>query len=362
MTTPIRGRRTHENPTGRFERLLYDTDEAFVQPDEDSGVVSARPRTEFFRDHSRSIIARNESPDVGFEASFNPYRGCEHGCAYCFARPTHEYLGLSAGLDFETKIIVKDDAPALLRATLASPRWKPTPLGLSGVTDPYQPIERRLGLTRRCLEVLAEFRHPVIVVTKNHLVTRDVDLLADLAAHGACAVFVSVATLDAALARTLEPRTSSPERRLDAIATLARAGVPTGALVAPVIPALTDHEMPGILARCAQAGARFAGYVVLRLPHGVKSLFASWLEANCPEKKEKVLSRVRALRGGKLYDPSFGTRHTGTGVFADQIAQMFRVWCARSGLNETRPRVSVGAFRRDAPARSLFDGAPESRS
>jgi DNA repair photolyase len=354
MTTPGRGRGAAQNPTGRFERLHYDADEAFVQADGSAEDEPGRSRTEFFRDHSRSIIARNESPDVGFEASFNPYRGCEHGCCYCFARPTHEYLGLSAGLDFETKIFVKEDAPALLRAALTSPRWQPTPLGLSGVTDPYQPIERRLALTRRCLEVLAEFRHPVFVITKNHLVTRDAEVLATLAAHDAAAVFISITTLDAGLARTMEPRTSSPERRLEAVATLSRAGVPTGVLVAPVVPALTDHELPEILARSAQAGARFAGYVVLRLPHGVKSLFEDWLAAHYPEKKEKVLARVRAFRGGKLYDPTFGSRQTGRGVFADQIAQMFRVSCARVGLNETRPRVSARAFRRAPSAPDLF--------
>jgi DNA repair photolyase len=358
MTTPLRGRGTNQNPTGRFERLHYDDDEAFVQADDDAETASSRPRTEFFRDHSRSIIARNDSPDVGFEASFNPYRGCEHGCSYCFARPTHEYLGLSAGLDFETKVFVKEDAPALLRAALTAPRWNPTPLGLSGVTDPYQPVERRTGLTRRCLEVLSGLRHPVIVVTKNHLVTRDADLLAELAAHEAAAVFISITTLDPALARVMEPRTSSPQRRLEAIATLSCAGIPTGVLAAPVVPALTDHELPRILAGAAEAGARFAGYVVLRLPHGVKSIFEKWLESNYPDRKDRVLARVRALRGGKLYDSSFGERLTGSGVFAEQIAQMFRLACARHGLNETRPRVSARAFRAGraaGPQRDLFD-------
>ena len=354
-TDPLRGRGSRSGPSGRFERFEVVGNE-FVQTDEFDEEPSPRLRTEFFRDHSRSIIARNDSPDVGFEASINPYRGCEHGCAYCFARPTHEYLGLSAGLDFEAKIFVKNEAPELLRAALAAPSWNPTPLGLSGVTDPYQPVERRLGLTRRCLEVLAEFRHPVVVVTKNHLVTRDVDLLSSLAAHGAAAVFVSITTLDTELARTMEPRTSSPERRLEAIATLAGAGVPAGVLVAPVVPALTDHELPSILARAAQAGARHAGYVVLRLPHGVKSLFAEWLEANYPQQREKVLARVRALRDGKLYDSAFGSRLTGSGVFADQIAQMFRVGCARHGLNKTRPRLTAEAFRRPprGPQGDLF--------
>lgn len=342
----IRGRGSTDNPTGRFERLLYDDDTTFVQEDPDPEIGTPRPATEFFRDHTRGIIARNDSPDVGFDASVNPYRGCEHGCAYCFARPTHEYLGLSAGLDFETKIFVKEDAPELLRAALEKPSWKPTPLGLSGVTDAYQPIERRLELTRRCLEVLVEFRQPVLVITKNHLVTRDADLLAELARHSAAAVYLSVTTLDAKLARTMEPRTSSPERRLDAVATLAAAGVPTGVLVAPVVPAITDHELPRILEAGARAGAKSAGYVMLRLPYGLKDLFEGWLDAFEPEKKDKVLSRLRELMGGKLYDSEWNKRQTGTGVYAKQIAQMFRVACARHGLNEERIVVTGDAFRR----------------
>jgi len=346
MTTPIKGRGSTDNPTGRFERIDYDRGDDFVQPEPDTGDEALPPATEYFRDHSRSIIAHNDSPDVGFDASINPYRGCLHGCAYCFARPTHEYLGLSAGLDFETRIFVKENAPELLRDALSAPSWKPTPLGMSGVTDPYQPIERRLGLTRRCLEVLAEFRHPVVVITKNHLVTRDTDLLAELARHGAASAYVSITTLDAGLACVMEPRTSTPARRLDAIAALSAAGVPTGVLVAPVIPALTDHELPGIVAAAAAAGASSAGYVMLRLPYGLKELFEGWLDAFEPEKKEKMLSRMRALSGGKLYDSKWNTRQVGTGVFAQQIAQMFRVACARHHLNERRTRLSTAAFRR----------------
>lgn len=346
MTTPIKGRGSTDNPTGRFERIDYDRDAEFVQPDPDAEDGAPRPGTEYFRDHSRGIIARNDSPDVGFDASINPYRGCEHGCAYCFARPTHEYLGLSAGLDFETKIFVKENAPELLREELSSPKWKPTPLGMSGVTDPYQPIERKLGLTRRCLEVLVEFRHPVLIITKNHLVTRDVDLLAGLAKHHAAAVYLSITTLDAKLARSMEPRTSSPQKKLEAIATLADAGVPTGVLVAPVIPALTDHELPHIIEAAAKAGAKSAGYVILRLPYGLKELFEGWLDAFEPEKKEKVLSRMRALSGGKLYDSEWRTRQRGSGPFAEQVAQMFRVACARHHLNEERIGVTTAAFRR----------------
>lgn len=354
---PPRGRGSTTNPTGRFERLGYDdADLDVVQPDEFADEAPAHPRTEFFRDASASIIAQNRSPDVGFEASINPYRGCEHGCVYCYARPTHEFLGLSAGLDFETKIFVKENAPELLREKLTSRSWKPTPLALSGVTDPYQPVERRLQLTRRCIEVLAEFRNPVIVITKNHLVTRDVDLLASLAEHQAASVYVSVTTLDAALARTMEPRTSSPERRLDAIATLARAGIPTGVLVAPIVPALTDSEIPGILERAAEAGARYAGYVVLRLPHGVKSIFEEWLDAHYPDRKGKVLARVRALRDGKLYQAGFGERMRGTGIFAEQIAALFEASRRKYGLSSRGPAPSTAAFRRPGPAQqTLFE-------
>jgi DNA repair photolyase len=347
-TLPIHGRGATVNPAGRFEPRAFEWDS-----DEDEGPA---PETQVFVDSTRTILATNDSPDIGFSQSINPYRGCEHGCAYCFARPSHAYLNLSPGLDFETKIFVKEKAPELLRAKLSSPSWKPTPLALSGVTDPYQPIERRLQLTRRCLEVLAEFRNPVIVVTKNHLVTRDVDSLAALAEHRAVSVYVSVTTLDAALARTMEPRTSSPERRLDAIATLVRAGVPTGVLVAPIIPALTDSEIPHILERAAGAGARYAGRVVLRLPHGVKSIFEEWLAAHYPDRKEKILSRVRALRGGKLYQARFGERMGGTGIFAEQIDALFEASRRKFGLSERGPAPSTAGFRRPRPAQpNLFD-------
>ena len=306
----IRGRGAAKNPAGRFEKI------AFVPDLEEADPEGPLPRTQVLKDAARSIIATNESPDLGFSASLNPYRGCEHGCVYCYARPTHEYLGFSAGLDFETKILVKEDAPDLLRAELSAPRWKPQVLAMSGVTDPYQPLERRLGLTRRCLEVLAEFRNPVAVVTKNHLVTRDLDLLSDLASRGAAAVIVSLTTLDPALAATMEPRTSVPARRLAALRALSQAGVPAGVNVAPVIPGLTDHEIPAILAAAREAGARFAGHALLRLPYGVKDLFRDWLERSFPDRAEKVLHRVQEVRGGKLNDSRFGSRMTGEGVYA----------------------------------------------
>src|SRR3954471_3611843 len=259
QSMPTRG--AASNPANRFEKIYLEPDEEW-NPDEDP-----LPRTQFFRDRTSTIISYNDSPDVGFEASVNPYRGCEHGCIYCYARPTHEYLGFSSGLEFESKIMVKMEAPKLLREALSSPKWEPKVIAMSGVTDCYQPVERRLKLTRGCLEVLASFRNPVAIITKNHLVTRDVDFLAELAKYDAVAVFISITTLDSELRRVMEPRTSPPSARLAAVKTLAKAGVPVGVLMAPVVPGLTDHEMPALLSAAAEAGARYAGYVTLRLPY-----------------------------------------------------------------------------------------------
>lgn len=264
----------------------------------------------------------------------------------CYARPTHEFFGLSAGLDFETKIFAKEDAPELLRRELTSPRWEPKVLAMSGVTDPYQPVERRLRITRRCLEVLAELRNPVAIITKSHMVTRDIDLLGELARHGAAAVNLSITTLRRDLQRVMEPRTSIPERRLEAIRKVSEAGIPTGVLVAPVIPGLTDHEMPRILERAAEAGAVRAGYVLLRLPYAVEELFENWLERHFPDRKDKVLNRLRSLRGGALNDSRFGVRMRGEGPFAEQIRRMFEVGCRKAGLNQVSLELSTAAFRR----------------
>ncbi len=310
----------------------------------------AGPRTQFFKDHSRTVIARNDSPDVGFDASLNPYRGCEHGCAYCYARPTHEYLGFSAGLDFESEIMVKEDAPELLRAELMSPRWQPQAIFLSGVTDCYQPVESRLKLTRRCLEVLVEFRNPVFVITKNRLVTRDADMLSELARHGAAAVWLSITTLDAELRQVLEPRTSPPAARLAAIRELKQAGIPVGVNVAPVIPGLTDHEIPAILQAAADAGATAAGCAVVRLPYAVTPLFEQWLERHFPDRKEKVLNQIRAMRGGKLNDSRWSTRMSGEGILADQIGQMFEVARRKAGIQHCNQELSTAAFRRPTGA------------
>ena len=343
------GRGAASNPPNRFTPLWHVRDPDWTDPEDPA------PSTKFFKDTARAILTSNASPDVGFTYSINPYRGCEHGCIYCYARPTHEYLGFSAGLDFETQILVKHDAPVLLRRALASPRWRPQVLAMSGVTDPYQPIERRLLLTRRCLEVLAECRNPVVIVTKSALVTRDVDLLRTLARDEAAAVFLSVTTLDGRLARLLEPRASQPMRRLAAIDTLAQAGVPVGVLVAPVIPGLTEHELPAILSAAARVGAQYAGYVTLRLPHGVATLFEDWLHQHAPTKQAKILQRIRALRGGQLNDARFGVRMQGEGVFADQIAALFTLGCRKAGLQHRDLRLSTAAFRRPTGVQlSLF--------
>jgi len=344
----FRGRGAASNPANRFDRLSLATSE-WDEPDDSS------PQTVLLRDATRSIIAYNDSPDVGFDASINPYRGCEHGCVYCFARPNHEYLGFSAGFDFETKILVKEQAPELLRKELMRPSWKPQTLAISGVTDAFQPIERRLKLTRRCLEVLAEFRNPVVIITKNELVTRDIDLLSELARHQAALVFVSVTSLRGELSRELEPRASQPHLRIAAIEALAKAGIPVGVLVAPVIPGLTDHEMLPILAACAGAGALYAGYVPLRLPFGLGPLFEEWLDLHAPLQKQKVLHRVREIRDGRMNDPRFGSRLRGEGAYAVSLKQMFELACNKAGINATRPQLSVSAFRRPGSQPTLFE-------
>ena len=344
-SAPIHGRGASWSPANRFEKLHVDVTNIDCVDVDPASEEQPRRTTQYFRDGTKSIITWNNSPDVGFETSLNPYRGCEHGCIYCYARPTHEYLGLSAGLDFESRIMVKTNAPELLRAELESPRWQPQTLVMSGVTDPYQPIERELHITRGCLEVLAKFRNPVAIITKNRLVTRDVDILSDLATCNAVAVNVSVTSLDPNLQRVLEPRTSSPKARLEAITQLRSAEIPTGVMVAPIIPGLTDHEVPKILDACAEAGAQFAGYTIVRLPWAVAPLFEQWLEEHFPDRKEKVLGRIRDMRGDRLNNSQWHTRMTGEGVFAEQIASLFRVGCHHAGIGE-QPTLSTASFRK----------------
>ena len=341
---PVRGRAVPYDPPNRYETVHVEVD-----PDQrDPGAL----RTEFLDDRSRSVVARNSSPDVPFDASVNPYRGCEHGCVYCYARPTHEQLGFSSGLDFERKIVVKRRAPELLQEALAAPSWRPRVLCMSGVTDPYQPAERRFKLTRGCLQVLRDFRNPVGIVTKNHLATRDLDVLAELAAHDCVHVSVSVTTLRNEVQRAMEPRTSTPAKRLEAIRKLAEAGVPVGVNVAPVIPGLTDHEAPAILEAAAEAGARTAVFLLLRLPGSVADHFRRWLEANFPDRKEKVLARVREVRGGKLNDPAFHSRFRGEGPYAEQMLALFRAAARKVGLEGDLPPLSTAGFRRDGGVQS----------
>jgi DNA repair photolyase len=347
---PLRhGRGTLLNPSSRFDRLS-------VEPDADAaGADIEAPRTEFLKDASRTLITSNDSPDIPFQFSINPYRGCEHGCAYCYARPYHEYLGFSAGLDFERRIVVKVDAPDLLRRELSRPTWTGTPLGLSGVTDCYQPVERRLELTRRCLEVMAECRQPVGAITKSGLVARDADLFGELARHGAADVCVTITTLDEPLRRALEPRAATADVRFDALARLAEHRVPVGVMVAPVIPGLTDHEIPRILKRAREVGATWAGFTILRLPHGVGSLFDEWLTAHVPDQKEKILGRLRQVRLGCLTDARFGHRMSGEGPLADLTAQLFDRSRERHGLSTSPPRLSSAGFRPPTRHCPLFD-------
>ena len=340
------GRGTQANPPNRYEPLHVE-----LEPDEgdDAYGPPAQP-TVLYRDSSRTILAENDSPDIGFRFSLNPYRGCEHGCVYCYARPSHEYLGFSAGLDFERRIMVKDNAPELVRDALSAPRWEPQVVALSGNTDCYQPIERRLGITRRCLEVFVEFRNPVAAITKSALVARDADLFAELARHGAAHVMLSITTLDPELARRMEPRAARPERKLAAMRTLADAGVPVGVMIGPVIPGLNDAEIPRILAAAADAGARSGSWVLLRLPKPVDALFQDWLAEHYPDRRERVLGRIREVRQGKLSDPRFFQRQRGQGEYAAQIAGLFAVAARKHGLDKRLPPLSTGAFRRPARA------------
>ena len=331
------------SPANRFEKISFERDESatfYGGSDEEYPVA----KTEFFKDSSKSIISYNDSPDIGFETSLNPYRGCEHGCVYCYARPTHEYFGLSSGVDFESKIFVKTEAAQLLKKELAHPKWKPQVIVMSGVTDCYQPFEKKFEITRRCLEVLLEFRNPVGIITKNKLVTRDIDIFKQMAQYDGVCVTVSVTSLDPKIARAMEPRASTPENRLAAIEALAGAGVPVTVNVAPIVPGLTDHEIPSIIKKCAQLGVRGAGYTVLRLPYAVKDLFEAWLKEYFPDRKNKVLNRIRELRGGSLYDSGFGQRMRGQGLFADHIRDMFDMSVKRAGLSGRRIRLSAASF------------------
>lgn len=331
-----RGRGAGSQPANPYLSVLAEIDLEHVAGDEEYLAELERPQTQYLVDTSQSIVASNDSPDVGFNYSVNPYRGCSHGCSYCYARPTHEYLGMSAGVDFETKVLVKLDAAKLLRDWLCRPKWAPEPIAFSGVTDCYQPAERHFRLTRACLEVCLEARQPVNIITKNALVTRDLDLLGEMAAQNLVRVALSITSLRQELTRVMEPRTSSPQARLAALDQLTQAGVPTFVMVAPVIPGLTDSELPAILRAASEAGAQGAAYVLLRLPTTVREVFGEWLERQLPDQAEKIAARVRATRQGRTNDAQFGKRMSGSGPIAEQISQTFRVFAARYNLDQGR--------------------------
>ncbi len=338
----MKGRGTPSNPQVRFEALAR---EAFAD-DWGSGEAERQTPTQYVPDASRSILSENESPDLGFTYGLNPYRGCEHGCIYCYARPSHEYLGFSSGLDFETKIMVKTDSALLLESEFRKKSWRPEVVMLSGNVDCYQPVERRLNITRQCLEVFLRYRNPVAVITKNALVLRDIDLISQLASMNLVTVCVSVTTLDRDLARRMEPRTSAPEQRLRAIEELAKACVPVSVNAAPVIPGLNDEELPSILREASLRGAASARYTMLRLPHAVKMLFVEWLQREYPAKAEKILNRIMDIREGKLNDSAFSKRMKGTGEIALAIEQLFRAACKKYGLNTKHTYLSTDKFIR----------------
>ena len=351
MTKPgknFKGRGAGFNPANRFEKIEFELAE------EEIGSVE-KPRTEFYRDSSRTILTYNDSPDTGFEVGINPYRGCEHGCVYCYARPSHEFLGLSAGLDFETQIFVKENAPELLRKELGRKNWEPQTVAISGNTDCYQPAEKHFKLTRKCLEVLRDFRNPAGIITKNHLITRDIDILREMASFNAVLAVISVTTLDQKLAGLMEPRTSRPYLRLKAIEELTAAGIPVMVLIAPVIPGLTDHEIPEIIKNTVNAGAKRAAYVMLRLPYAVSDLFTDWVESHYPDRKNKILNRIKSVRKGKLNSAEFGKRMTGEGIFARQVKDLFELSCKKNGIFNSKIELSTEHFRNpDDKQQKLF--------
>ncbi|MBS0273060.1 MAG: PA0069 family radical SAM protein [Proteobacteria bacterium] len=346
-TRRLRGRGAVSNAAGRFEkeqRVLVD--DGWTNDDGEEPSL----KTEILRDSARTIITRNNSPDISFSQSINPYKGCEHGCIYCFARPTHAYLGFSPGADFESKIFTKPNAAELLRKELSAKNYVPKVLAIGTNTDPYQPIETKLRIMRSILEVLWEYKHPVGIVTKNAGILRDIDILAPMAEAGLAKVALSVTTLDRKLARTMEPRASTPPKRIEAIKTLASVGIPTAVMFAPIIPALNDDEMESVLAAAKDAGARSAGYVLLRLPLEIKDLFREWLEANEPGRAKHVMSLIRSMRGGKDYDAQWNTRMRGTGPYADMIAKRFRIAVKRLGLNADHRPLDTSQFKRPIQA------------
>ena len=341
----IPGRGCSANPRNRFEKIELQPDFESLPEEEALELATGKRTTEYFDDESQSVISENDSPDLPFRYSLNPYRGCAHGCSYCYARPTHEYLGFSAGLDFETKIIVKRQAPELLRRFLSRPAWSVEPIMMSGVTDCYQPGESQFQVTRGCLQVALDFQQPIMLITKNALILRDVDLIGKLARQNLVSVAISITSLDQGLTRKLEPRTSSPRARLRAVGELSAAGVPVHAMIAPIILGLNDSEIPAILEASAAAGAVSAGYVILRLPLGVAAQFEQWLAQHAPDQQRKILGRVRQVRDGRLNRSEFHERMKGTGVLAQQLAQSFKVFKRRYGLDTKSEPLDCSRFR-----------------
>lgn len=352
FTTTLKGRSSGFNPANRFDSHHRQQTIDDRTPDD----AEKRIATEFIKDNSKTILSKNDSPDIPYTYSINPYRGCEHGCIYCYARPSHEYLGFSSGLDFETKILVKYDAPKLLEKAFLDPKWNPQTICLSGNTDCYQPAERKLSITRDLLKVFLKFRNPVGIITKNFLITRDLDILKPLAELNLVAAVISITTLDSGLSQRMEPRTSIPAKRLEAIEQLAKSGIPVGVLTAPIIPGLNDHEIPEILRRASEAGARTAGYTVLRLSHALKDLFKDWIQRNYPDKYAKIVHSIQDVRQGKLNETEWGKRMRGEGEMADYIARMFSTFSKKYGLNQNRLDPKPAPFLRSSVNQfSLFD-------
>ncbi|MHC2070462.1 PA0069 family radical SAM protein [Bremerella sp. T1] len=339
------GRGTSENPTNRFETLSVSDDLEHLDRTDANEFAARKVPTQYFADATQSLVTKNDSPDIPFTYSLNPYRGCAHGCSYCYARPYHEYLGFSSGLDFETKIMVKRDAPQLFRDFLKRKTWKCEVIAMSGVTDCYQPAEKEFEVTKGCLEVALEARQPIGIITKNALVLRDLELLREMARHRLVCVNLSITSLDQKLTRLMEPRTSSPAARLRAIEQLTAAGIPVNVMVAPIIPGLNDTEVPNILEAAAAKGALSAGYTLLRLPHAVKEIFVAWLEENLPEHAERVRSRIEACRGGQLTDSRWGSRMRGEGIIASTIAKTFSIFRTRYGLEQKKVALDTTQFR-----------------
>ncbi len=342
MLPAIKGRGSSFNTPNRFEKLHLEPLEIENEDGDQKKLL-----TQFFKDSSKTILSKNDSPDIPFTYSINPYRGCEHGCIYCYARPSHEYLGFSAGLDFETKIMIKEDAPAFLEEAFKKKSWQPQMISLSGNTDCYQPIERKLQITRNILKVFLKYRNPVGIITKNSLITRDIDILKELAALNLVGTLISITSLDDTLIQKMEPRTSLPSKRLEAIRLLAENGIPVGVNVAPIIPGLNDEEIPNILKQAVTHGATSAGFMIVRLPGPLKPLFLDWLKKALPEREGKIINRIRDARDGELSDPRFGSRMKGKGEIARTIKQLFSLHCKKLGLNKTHSHVSVEHFIRE---------------